>query len=77
METALDFAILGIGATGAIFENDTINQVFQEHSAVVFPMLSQSVVIPPFNEYPEEVLSYVCPASQFHPVHLECRMVSS
>jgi hypothetical protein len=35
LETALDFAILGIGATGAIFENDTINKVFQEHSAVV------------------------------------------
>jgi hypothetical protein len=35
VETALNFAILGIGATGAIFENDTINQVFKEHSAVV------------------------------------------
>jgi hypothetical protein len=25
IETALDFAVLGIGATGAIFENEAIN----------------------------------------------------
>jgi len=30
-----DFAILGIGATGAIFENEAISKVFKEHSAVV------------------------------------------
>ena len=38
-------------------------------------MLSQFVVIPPLNESPEEVLSYVRPASQFHPIRIECRMV--
>jgi|SRR5215469_3828488 len=34
-ETALDFAVLGIGATGAIFENPTITKVYGEHSAIV------------------------------------------
>ena len=38
-------------------------------------MLSQFVVIPPLSESPEEVLSYVCPASQFHQIRIECRMV--
>jgi hypothetical protein len=35
LETALDFAVLGIGATGAIFENETISKAFEQHSAVV------------------------------------------
>ncbi len=35
LETALDFAVLGIGATGAVFENETISQAFRQHSAVV------------------------------------------
>jgi hypothetical protein len=35
IETALDLAILGIGATGAIFENQIIAKVFGEHAAVV------------------------------------------
>jgi len=34
-ETALDFAVLGIGATGAIFENETITSAFGHHSAVI------------------------------------------
>jgi hypothetical protein len=35
IETALDFGILGIGATGAVFENEVITKAFSEHSAVV------------------------------------------
>jgi hypothetical protein len=35
VETALDLAILGIGATAAIFENPTIVAAFKEHSAEV------------------------------------------
>jgi hypothetical protein len=35
LETALDFAVLGIGATGSIFENDMIGKAFGEHAAVV------------------------------------------
>jgi hypothetical protein len=35
VETALDLAILGIGATAAIFENPIIVAVFKEHSAEV------------------------------------------
>jgi hypothetical protein len=35
LETALDLAILGIGATGAIFENQQMSDVFKEHSAIV------------------------------------------
>lgn len=35
MDTALDLAILGIGATGAIFENATLTAVFKEHTAGV------------------------------------------
>lgn len=35
IETALDLAILGIGATAAIFENQTIAKVFGEHAAGV------------------------------------------
>jgi len=38
-------------------------------------MLSQSVLIPPLNESPEEVLSYVRPVSQFCPIRIERRMV--
>ncbi|HME35816.1 MAG TPA: hypothetical protein VKF84_11300 [Candidatus Sulfotelmatobacter sp.] len=34
-EMALDFAVLGIGATGAIFENDAINVAYGAHSAVI------------------------------------------
>ena len=39
------------------------------------PMLSQSIVIPPLNESPEEVLSYVRPASPCFPNRVECCMV--
>lgn len=35
LEAALTFSILGIGATGSIFENEMINKAFQVHSAVV------------------------------------------
>jgi hypothetical protein len=35
VETALDLAILGIGATAAIFENPTIVAAFKEHAAEV------------------------------------------
>lgn len=35
VETALDLAILGLGATGAIFENQTIVKAFGGHSAEV------------------------------------------
>jgi hypothetical protein len=35
IETALDLAILGIGATAAIFENPILVQVFKEHAAEV------------------------------------------
>ena len=35
LETALDLAVLGIGATGSIFENDTIAKAFGIHAAVV------------------------------------------
>ena len=38
-------------------------------------MLSQCAVIPPSNKSPEEVLSYVRPASQFCPIRIERRMV--
>jgi hypothetical protein len=38
-------------------------------------MLSQFVVILPSNESPEEVLSYVCPAGEFHKINIEYRMV--
>ena len=38
-------------------------------------MLSQFVVIPPSNKSPQEVLSYVRPASQFCPIRIERRMV--
>jgi hypothetical protein len=36
-------------------------------------MLSHFVVISPLNESPEEVLSYVRPASQFCPIRIERR----
>jgi hypothetical protein len=35
LETALDLAVLGIGATGSIFENDAIAKAFGIHAAVV------------------------------------------
>jgi hypothetical protein len=35
LETALDLAVLGIGATGSIFENETIAKAFGGHAAVV------------------------------------------
>jgi hypothetical protein len=35
LETALDLAVLGIGATGSIFENDAIARAFGTHAAVV------------------------------------------
>ncbi len=38
-------------------------------------MLSQFSVIPPLSESPQEVPSYVCPASKFHQIIIECRMV--
>jgi hypothetical protein len=38
-------------------------------------MLSQSIVIPPLNKSPEEVLSYVRPASPCFPNRVECCMV--
>jgi hypothetical protein len=38
-------------------------------------MLSEFVVIPPSNKPPEEVLSYVCPVSEFHKINIEYRMV--
>jgi hypothetical protein len=38
-------------------------------------MLSQFSQFPPFTESAQEVLSDVCPASQFHQIVIECRMV--
>ena len=38
-------------------------------------MLSQFSAFPPLSESAQEVLSYVCPASQFHQINIECRMV--
>jgi hypothetical protein len=38
-------------------------------------MLSQFAVIPPLNKSPEEVLSYVRPASEFHKTNIEYHMV--
>jgi len=38
-------------------------------------MLSEFAVIPPSNKSPEEVPSYVRPASQFRPIRIERRMV--
>lgn len=40
LETALDFALLGIGATGSIFENDTIEKV-----SVVMPLWWESQLL--------------------------------
>jgi len=38
-------------------------------------MLSQFSVIPPLSESPQEVPFYVCPASEFHQIVLERRVV--
>jgi hypothetical protein len=38
-------------------------------------MLSQFSEFPPFTESAQEVLSDVCPVSQFHQIVIECRMV--
>lgn len=38
-------------------------------------MLSQFSVFPPLSESPQEVLSDVCPASQFLKIAIGCRMV--
>ena len=35
VKTALDLAILGIGATAAIFENPILVEIFKEHAAEV------------------------------------------
>jgi hypothetical protein len=45
------------------------------HFSAGFPMLSQFSVFPPLSESAQEVLSYVCPASRFHQIAIECRMV--
>jgi hypothetical protein len=39
-------------------------------------MLLQFSVFPPLSESPQEVLSDVCPASQFRQIVIECRMVT-
>ena len=38
-------------------------------------MLSHFSVIPPLSESAQEVPYYVCPASEFHQIVIECRMV--
>jgi hypothetical protein len=38
-------------------------------------MLSQFFVFPPLSESPQEVLSDVCPASQFLKISIKCGMV--
>jgi len=38
-------------------------------------MLSQFSAFPPLSESAQEVQSYVCPASKFHQINIECRMV--
>lgn len=40
-----------------------------------FPMLSQFSAFPPLSKSAQEVQSYVCPASKFHQINIECRMV--
>lgn len=39
-------------------------------------MLLPFSVIPPLSESAQEVLSYVCPASKFHRINFEYRVVS-
>ena len=38
-------------------------------------MLSQFSAFPPLSESAQEVLSDVCPVSQFYQIVIECRMV--
>jgi hypothetical protein len=38
-------------------------------------MLSQFSAFPPLSESAQEVQAYVCPASKFHQINIECCMV--
>ena len=50
------------------------NVIYSNHFSSGFPMLSQISALPPLSESAMEV-SNVRPASQFHQIVIECRMV--
>ena len=63
-----------IGATNSFGARVDSDVEYDNHFSAG-PHVVAVFVIPPLSESPEEVLSYVCPASQFSQINIECRMV--